>query len=92
VAERHGGQTAGGVHYRIFAKHTERDETSAVAGRADDWRLGHLGFRAGWQPRPQGEFTLQGDLYRGTIGQLAPAVSITGRTVRAPLLPHARAR
>lgn len=79
VAARHGGETSGGLHYRVFGKYSERDETFHAADSSDDWRLGHLGFRADWAPTPQDEFTLQGGLYRGDIGQLTPAVTIINR-------------
>src|SRR5688572_19732326 len=31
IAARHGGETAGGVHYRVFGKYLDRDETRHVA-------------------------------------------------------------
>lgn len=79
LAARHGGQTAGGIHFRVFGKYLERDESFSASASRDDWRLGHLGFRADWSPQPQDELTVQGDLYDGDIGQLAPAVTIIGR-------------
>lgn len=79
IAARHGGETSGGVHFRVFGKFLERDDTFNPAATSDDWRLGHLGFRADWTKNGQDEFTVQGDAYGGTIGQLAPTITILGR-------------
>jgi iron complex outermembrane receptor protein len=38
-----------------------------------------VGFRADWDASRQDEFTFQGDVYQGNIGQLAPSISIIGR-------------
>lgn len=79
VAARYGSQTKRGIHYRVFGKYFERDESFNTAQSSDDWQLGHLGFRADWAPTTQDEFTLQGDVYQGDIGRLSPAVTIIGR-------------
>jgi iron complex outermembrane receptor protein len=79
IAARHGGQTRNGVHYRVFGKYSDRDETLSMSQSQDDWQLGHLGFRADWTRNAEDEFTLQANAYDGTIGQLAPAVTIIGR-------------
>jgi iron complex outermembrane recepter protein len=79
VGVRHGAQTPGGVHYRVFGKYFERDDTSHSAESADDSQLGHAGFRADWATRARDEITVQGDVYAGSVGQLAPAVTIIGR-------------
>lgn len=36
----------------------------------DAWSLGHIGFRADWEPPSADRLTLQGDLYRSREGQL----------------------
>jgi iron complex outermembrane receptor protein len=80
VAARYGGETAGGVHYRVFGKYLDRDETRHVATDTDDeWRLGHLGFRTDWDRSDRDSFTVQGDAYSGDVGQLVPTVMILGR-------------
>ncbi|MGH8018891.1 MAG: TonB-dependent receptor plug domain-containing protein [Opitutaceae bacterium] len=79
VAARYGDQTSGGIHYRVFGKYFDRDDTFSQAVSSDDWRMSHLGFRADWATSAQDEFTVQGDVYRGNIGQLAPSVSVLGR-------------
>ncbi len=79
VAARYGDQTKGGVHYRVFGQYSERDETFNNAVSSDDWNIGHVGFRADAKPSPQNSWTVQGDIYQGRVGQLAPAVTIIGR-------------
>lgn len=79
IAARYGAETASGVHFRVFGKYVERGDTFATTGSEDDWRLGHAGFRADWQANTRDTFTVQGDLYDGTIGQLSPSVRVIGR-------------
>lgn len=78
VGARYGGEIAGG-HFRVFGKYSERDETFNTVESFDDWQLGHVGFRGDWAPDTQDAFTLQGDLYWGDVGLLAPSVSVLGR-------------
>jgi iron complex outermembrane receptor protein len=79
VAARYGGRVGDGVYYRIFGKYFDRDSTFAVDRQSeDDWQAGHMGFRLdGGGSRDA--LTVQGDVYRGTVGQLAPAVTVIGR-------------
>lgn len=79
VAARHGTQTSGGAYYRVFGQYSEYDATRSTGVTEDDWRMAHAGFRADWEGGADNTFTLQGDLYRGNVGQLAPAVTIIGR-------------
>jgi iron complex outermembrane recepter protein len=79
VAARYGSEAKGGVHYRVFGQYSERGETFNDSVSSDAWKLGHLGFRADGAPDPQNSWTVQGDIYQGRIGQLAPAVTIIGR-------------
>ena len=80
-AARFGGQIASHTYYRVFGKYVERDSTFAVDRLSpDDWKTGHAGFRVDHDPNTRDTITLQGDLYRGTVGQLAPAVTIIGRS------------
>jgi len=77
---RYGGETAGGVHYRVFGKYLDRDETRhTVTDSDDEWRLGHVGFRTDWAGSEQDSFTVQGDAYSGEVGKLAPTATIIGR-------------
>ncbi len=80
VALRYGAETDGGVHYRIFGKYFDRDETDHPSVTEDDaWHLAHLGFRTDWDGNSRDSFTVQGDAYIGTEGQLVPAITVIGR-------------
>jgi iron complex outermembrane receptor protein len=80
IAARYGGETTDGVHYRVFGKYLDRDETQHVAPDTDDeWRLGHVGFRTDWAGSERDAFTVQGDAYSGDVGMLVPAATIAGR-------------
>ena len=77
---RYGGRFGESGFFRVYGKYSERDETfNAAAQSDDDWRLGHVGFRAEWEAGDVDMLTLQGDVYRGNIGQLAPSVNVIGR-------------
>lgn len=78
VAVRHGGETQGGIHFRIFGKYFEQDDTLNAAASSDDWQMGHLGFRADWASGAQDEFTVQGDWYHGKVGKLVPSATVIG--------------
>ena len=80
IGARYGGETAGGVNYRVFARYMERDETKNQAAPNDDaWNMGHLGFRTDWDGAANDSFTVQGDAYAGEAGQLTPAITVIGR-------------
>jgi iron complex outermembrane receptor protein len=80
VAARHGGETAGGVHYRFFGKYLDRSESRHLAADTDDeWRLGRLGFRTDWSGSEHDSFTVQGDAYSGEVGKLSPTATVIGR-------------
>jgi iron complex outermembrane receptor protein len=79
-AVRYGGETSGGVNYRVYGKYLDRDETDHLSTTQDDaWNLAHLGFRTDWDGNSRDAFTVQGDAYSGTEGQLVPAITVIGR-------------
>jgi iron complex outermembrane receptor protein len=90
VSARFGGQIGRGTYYRVFGKYLERDSTFAVdLTNSDDWNTGHAGFRIDRHAGMRDFVTVQGDIYRGTVGQLAPAVTVIGRPGPAgPLRVH----
>lgn len=65
-AIRYGGELTEDLHYRVYARHFERDATVNVGGgdANDDWHMDQGGFRFDWQPGDD-LLTLQGDLYQG---------------------------
>jgi len=80
VAARYGATDGNGVSYRVFGKYVDRDSSSSsIATSDDDWHLGHAGFRTDWSSTDADSVTVQGDIYRGTIGRLIPAVIVLNR-------------
>ncbi|HET9447157.1 MAG TPA: TonB-dependent receptor [Steroidobacteraceae bacterium] len=80
AAARYGGEFGESGFFRVFGQYSDRDATfHPGAVSSDDWRIGHAGFRADWDPSDSDALTLQADVYRANIGQLAPAVNIIGR-------------
>jgi iron complex outermembrane receptor protein len=81
---RYGGTLAPGVHYRVYAKHSAGDSTRFSDGRdgANNWSMGQGGFRMDWDAAAGNLVTLQGDIYRGHIGQPGAAdVSVSGGNI-----------
>jgi iron complex outermembrane receptor protein len=79
-AVRYGGRLGESGFFRVFGKHSERDETFQQNPlRSDDWRMSHAGFRADWDHDEDDALTVQGDFYRGNVGQLSPSINIIGR-------------
>ncbi|HZE61161.1 MAG TPA: TonB-dependent receptor [Burkholderiales bacterium] len=79
ISARHGFDLNGGA-MRIYAKAFERDNTVRANGAAvpDEWHNAQTGFRGDWGSAARG-FTLQGDLYRGSIQQaVGDDTSISG--------------
>lgn len=80
TALRYGGQLGDNAYFRVFGKFTDQDaELDPPGASPDNWRLGHVGFRSDWQADSQDAVTMQGDLYDGRIGLVAPSISIIGR-------------
>ena len=77
---RYGGQTSGGVNFRVFGKYLDRDATLGPSLTTEDsWNLGHVGFRTDWDGNQADSFTVQGDAYSGQQSQLTPAITVIGR-------------
>ncbi len=82
---RYGGETSGGVHYRVFGRYFDREGTVHPNPAVDDaWNRGRIGFRTDWDSGAQDSWTVQGDAYAGKIGQFGPAVTIIGRDPPQP--------
>ena len=80
AAAQYGGEVANDVYYRVFAKYQDHAaEDHPASASADDWQLGHFGFRTDWKADSADAFTVQGDAYGGRIGQVNPSVNIIGR-------------
>jgi iron complex outermembrane receptor protein len=67
---RYGGGLRQNLSYRVYGMafgrghefHTDHDHF-------DDWQFGQGGFRMDWDNQGSDSFTLQGDLYRGDLGE-----------------------
>lgn len=73
---RVGGQAGNNLHYRIYAKHTERDTGFQQDGNhADDWRMGRVGARADWSSGKGDDqhLTAIGELLTGIHGEYVEA-------------------
>ena len=80
AAAQYGGETGDQLYYRVFAKYQDHGALDYPAGASpDDWRLGHVGFRTDWNAGPADAYTVQGEAYDGTLGQVSPSVNIIGR-------------
>jgi iron complex outermembrane receptor protein len=68
---RYGGKISEDAYYRVYAKYVNRDETPFWGGAKgnDDWDMWRAGFRSDWAATEFNDFTFQGDVYTGTLGQ-----------------------
>ena len=71
VGVRHSGQLGEDAHYRIYGKYLKQGNLLDAQGRDadDDWHLGSGGFRLDWTPSGRNDFSLQGNLFVGTLNQ-----------------------
>ena len=80
AAARYGGRVGERTYYRVFESYSNRDASFLPPGpTSDDWRLGHIGARTDWESGDGDSLTIEGDLYRGDIGRIAPSVTVIGR-------------
>ncbi len=80
---RYGGALGGDGSYRVYARFFDVFNTSDASGvtASDGWIKGQVGFRTDWGTATNG-FTLQGDTYRGTLGQaMGDDSSISGNNL-----------
>lgn len=68
---RHGGKINDDTHFRVYAKYFERENNEDLQNNPvnDDWRMGRGGFRIDGQASDTDQYTAQGDLYEGTVGE-----------------------
>src|SRR5882724_6143255 len=67
---RYGGGVGRHLNYRVYGMAFGRGPEFHTDGdRFDDWQLGQGGFRMDWEGQGKDAFTLQGDLYKGAVGQ-----------------------
>lgn len=81
---RHGG-TLGDGYYRVYAKHSENDNTFNTTGLDTEtgWQRTQAGFRTDWDTGAEA-MTLQGDAYTGRLHQLLTEdIKISGANILA---------
>jgi len=67
---RYGRAHGNNLNYRAYALGFGRaPETHTGGGNYDAWQLGQAGFRTDSQLTDRDTFTVQGDLYKGSVGQ-----------------------
>lgn len=78
---RYGGKLADDMHYRVYAKYSDRDDSVLPNGNdiANAWRRAQGGFRLDGALSDRDSYTVQGDGYGGQIAQPALAdINISG--------------
>ncbi|MCI4348029.1 MAG: TonB-dependent receptor [Thermoplasmata archaeon] len=68
---RYGGQLGPNAYFRVYGKYFDRDGSVRPNGQnADDrFRMGQGGFRVDWKSQTDQVFTLQSDVYDGSVAQ-----------------------
>ncbi len=69
-AFRYGSGNGRGLDYRVYGKAFGRGAEYHPDGASyDDWRFGQLGFRSDWAASDHDRLTIQGDMYKGGVGE-----------------------
>ncbi len=68
---RYGGRLSADATYRMYTKYVERDDFVNASNNdgADEWDKFQGGFRIDWSKGDTDTFTVQGDVYKETVGQ-----------------------
>jgi len=73
---QYGGGNGNGFDYRVYGMaFRDGEEFHPNHDEFDAWELGQAGFRTDWKRQDRDTFTLQGDLYNGSEGQLVSVSS-----------------
>jgi iron complex outermembrane receptor protein len=81
---RYGGKLGEDGHFRVYARYFDRDDRELASGASakDASRRAVAGFRMDWERAGRGA-TVQGDVYRGDIGNLAEDRDVSGGNIVA---------
>ena len=78
-AFRYGGKIDENTFFRIYSKYFNRDDSRELHTneRSDEWSVQQGGFRIDSKTSQNDDLTLQGDVFKGRIGQSSYAGSLT---------------
>lgn len=84
-AIRYGGKINSKLHYRIFTRFVDRDNTLTTTGEdnPDNWGVAQTGFSVGWNPSQVSTFSFQGNVYSGIEKTLPDDSHIDGQNILA---------
>jgi iron complex outermembrane receptor protein len=84
-ALRYGGNIGSRVSYRVFAQHSDRDNTFLPNGNdsTDQWNYSQAGFAADWTPSEANAVMVQGNVYRGIHETVPSESSVDGQNILA---------
>ena len=84
-AVRYGGSIGPDIQYRVFARHSGRDNTFLPDGNAhsDQWRISQTGFGVDWNASESDAVMVQGNFYGGTHETLPEHSTVDGQNVLA---------
>jgi len=68
---RYGGKNDAGLSWRVWGQQFNRNRGWSVTNDGDSWQQDQGGFRMEYAPSKEDTFTLQGDIYNGSAGELA---------------------
>lgn len=90
VNVRYGGQLGKDIHYRVYTKYFDRDNTYQADGQhvPDEWELSQAGFRMDWEPSSGNNLTLQGDYYMGNEKTAPRKTDLDGQNVMGKWTHH----
>lgn len=79
VGVRYGGQIAPNIYYRTYVKTFDRRgfEDNHSGDESDAWKMTRVGSRVDWETASFSTVTLQGEYYRGTVGEHFDGVTLT---------------
>lgn len=84
-AVRYGGEITPEFSYRVYAQHTDRDNTFFPDGKhnSDGWRLSQTGLSFDWNPDERNTVVVRTNFYGGTHETLPSESTVDGQNVLA---------
>lgn len=90
ISVRYGGQLQDDLHYRVYAKHSNRQGyvDNANGDAPDDWDTTRGGIRLDWEPSEMDTLTFQGEYYEATVGEYFERVRLEPPFLEGEVLHH----